>query len=410
MIKKLLAASLALPLMALTLSVSAASAVEPSNWESVTKAAKGQTVYFNAWGGSTNINAYIEWAADIVKERYGVTVNHVKLKDTADAVNAVVNEKAAGRDDTGKIDLIWINGENFVSMKKQNLLLAPDWVTKLPNYKYVDYENQTTITVDFTEPTDGLESPWGGAKMVFFYDSANTKKADLPLSFSQLVEWTGKNPGRFTYPAPPDFIGSSFLKQALSETIADPSILLKAVVEADFEKNVEPLFVLLDKMHPNLWRNSRAYPKNLPAMNQLIADNEVDISFAFNPSAGSANIAKKEWPDTIRSFVFTKGTLGNTHFVAIPYNSTAKAGALVFANFLISPEAQIKKQDPNVWGDPTVLNPAKLSAEDQKALASIERGVATLAPSELGPKLPEPHASWMTMLEKEWLKRYGVSN
>lgn len=405
MIKKILAATLALPLMA-----GSAFAVEPSNWDSVKDEAKGQTVYFNAWGGSTNINAYIEWAGAIVKERYGVTVTHVKLKDTADAVNAVVNEKAAGKDDSGKIDLIWINGENFVSMKKQNLLFAPDWTTKLPNYKYVDYENQSTITVDFTEPTAGLESPWGGAKMVFFYDSAKTKKEDLPLSFSQLVKWTEGNSGRFTYPAPPDFIGSSFLKQALSETVSDPSILLKPVVEADFEANVAPLFAELDKMHPNLWRNGRAYPKNYPAMKQLMADNEVDITFAFNPSEASASIAKNELPDTVRSFVFTKGTLGNTHFVSIPYNSTAKAGALIFANFLISPEAQIKKQDPKIWGDPTVLNVEKLSVEDQASLKSIDLGVATLAPNELGPKLPEPHASWMTMLEKQWLKRYGVAN
>ncbi|MFK7902426.1 MAG: ABC transporter substrate-binding protein [Nitratireductor sp.] len=403
--RKLLAAIATLPLM-----TNVSLAADPSNWDSVKAEAKGQTVFFNAWGGSSNINAYIAWAGDIVLERYGVTVQHVKLKDTADAVNAVVNEKAAGKNDSGKIDLIWINGENFVSMKNQNLLFAPDWTTKLPNYKFVDYENQSTITVDFTEPTDGLESPWGGAKMVFFHDSANTKKADLPLSFSQLVEWTVKNPGRFTYPAPPDFIGSSFLKQALSETVVDPAILLKPVVEADFEKNVEPLFAALDKMHPNLWRNGRAYPKNLPAMNQLMADNEVDISFAFNPSAGSANIKKKEWPNTIRSFTFPKGTLGNTHFVAIPYNSTAKAGALIFANFLISPEAQLTKQNPEFWGDPTVLNMSKLSAEDQAAFASIDLGEATLKPSELGPKLPEPHASWMTNLEKLWAKRYGVAN
>lgn len=403
MYKTILTAALALPLL-----VNLVFAADVSNWDRIKTDAKGQTVYFNAWGGSPNINEYIEWAGSVVKERYGVTVNHVKLTDTADAVTTVINERAAGKDDSGKIDLIWINGENFVSMKKQGLLHSPDWATKLPNYRYVDFENQSTITVDFTEPTDGLESPWGGAKMVFFYDSA--RGTELPNSFMELVDWTAKNPGRFTYPAPPDFIGSSFIKQALSETVSDPSVLLKPVVEDDFDKTVAPLFSALDKMHPNLWRKSRAYPKNYTAMKQLLADNEVDITFAFNPSEASAAIAKKELPDSVRSFVFEKGTLGNTHFVAIPYNSTAKEGALIFANFLISPEAQIRKQDPNIWGDPTVLNTDKLSADDQKAFAAIDLGVATLKPNELGPKLPEPHASWMTQLEKEWLKRYGVAN
>lgn len=403
MIKKILNAAAVFPLFA-----NFAFASDVSNWSDIEAKANGQTVYFNAWGGSTNINAYIEWAGRIVKERYGVNVSHVKLDDTANAVTTVVNEKAAGKDDSGKIDLIWINGENFVSMKKQELLFAPDWTTKLPNYQYVDYENQSTITVDFTVPTDGLESPWGGAKMVFFYDSA--RGTELPKSFLELVEWTGKNPGRFSYPAPPDFIGSSFLKQALSEMVADPAILLKPVVGADFEANTAPLFAALDKMHPNLWRSGRAYPKNYPAMKQLLADNEVDITFAFNPSEASAAIAKNELPDTIRSFVFPKGTLGNTHFVAIPYNSTAKEGALVLANFLISPEAQLRKQNPEIWGDPTVLNIEKLSDEQQKAFSKLDLGAATLKPEELGPKLPEPHASWMVNLEKEWLKRYGVAN
>ena len=90
-------------------------------------------------------------------------------------------------------------------------------------------------------------------------------------------------------------------------------------------------------------------------MKQLLADGEVDIIFAFNPSEASSAIAAGELPDTVRSFTFPGGTLANTHFVAIPYNAAAKAGALVLADFLLSPEAQARKQDPKVWGDPTVL-------------------------------------------------------
>ena len=81
--------------------------------------AKGQTVYFNAWGGSQNINDYIAWAGDELEKRYGVKVEHVKLDDTASAVATVVAEKTAGKDEEGRIDLIWINGENFASMKQQ---------------------------------------------------------------------------------------------------------------------------------------------------------------------------------------------------------------------------------------------------------------------------------------------------
>ena len=382
----------------------------PANWDAVKQAARGQTVYFNAWGGSQNINDYISWAGKELKARYGVNVEHVKLDDTANAVATVVAEKTSGRDENGKIDLIWINGENFASMKKQGLLFSPGWADQLPNWRYVDVENKPTITVDFTIPTDGMESPWGGAKMVFFHDTAREKSGPLPDSVADLVVWAAANKGRFSYPAPPDFIGSSFLKQALTEVVADRSKLLQPVVAEEFDTVTQPLFAMLDKLHPNMWRSGRAYPKNYPAMSQLLADGELDIIFAFNPAEASSAIAQNRLPDTVRSFTFSGGTLGNTHFVAIPYNSASKEGALVLANFLISPEAQARKQDPTIWGDPTVLNVAKMNAEDKARFDALDLGIATLKPDELGPMLPEPHPSWMVEIEKEWTRRYGAGN
>jgi len=411
---KLLASVFGLLLsVSLTPSFAADKAHDPADWASVEQAAKGQTVYFNAWGGAPNINDYIAWAGRELKTRYGVTLEHVKLDDTAKAVATVVAEKTAGQNEGGKVDLIWINGENFASMKDQGLLFAPGWADQLPNWSLVDVENKPTITVDFTIPTEGLESPWGSAKMVFFHDTArDTQKAlgRLPDSTADLVDWAKSNPGRFSYPAPPNFIGSSFLKQVLLETVGDRSKLLQPVVDAEFETVAAPLFERLDALHPNLWRSGRAYPKNYPAMVQLMADGELDIMFAFNPAEASNAIAQNKLPDTVRSFTFSGGTLGNTHFVAIPYNASAKAGALVAANFLLSPEAQARKQDPTVWGDPTVLSVAKLEAGDRKRFEALDLGIATLKPEDLGPMLPEPHPSWMTAIEKEWTRRYGAGN
>lgn len=397
--------------VALALTVSARAAdPDPSDWASVKEQARGQTVYFNAWGGSENINAYIGWAGDELKQRFGVDVVHVKLNDTANAVAKVLAEKAAGKNEGGSVDLIWINGENFASMKRQELLMSPDWVTALPNWAYVDHETKPTILTDFTIPTDGLESPWGGAKLVFFHDSARTPADSVPQSSAELLAWAKENPGRFSYPQPPDFIGSSFLKQVLSEVIADKSKLGQPVDEASFDEDAAPLFAFLDELHPNLWRGGKAYPQNYPDMKQKLADGELDIIFAFNPSEASAGIAAGELPDTVRSFTYPGGTLGNTHFVAIPYNAAAKAGALVLANFLISPEAQLRKQDPEIWGDPTVLSMDKLSEADRAAFDALDLGIATLKPGELGPALDEPHPDWMEHIEGEWLRRYGAAN
>ena len=380
----------------------------PKDWPSVLADAKGETVYWNAWGGADNINAYIAWAGGMIEQRYGVKVVQVKLEDTASAVAKVVAEKAAGKNDGGSVDMIWINGENFASMKKQGLLLGANWGEQLPNWKYVDAAGKPTVKTDFTIPVEGQESPWGMAKMVFFYDSAKTDAASLPKSTDDLLAWATAHPGRFSYPTPPDFIGSSFLKQVLIEKTADKTKLAAPVNEAEFAEVTKPLFDYLDKLNPALWRQGKEFPKNYPDMKKLLADGEVDITFAFNPSDGSAAIAAGELPNTLRSFTFPGGTLGNTHFVGIPYNATAKAGAMVLADFLISPEAQAHKQDPKVWGDPTVLNMAALSADEKAAFDSLDLGVATLKPADLGPALDEPHPSWMTAIEAEWKKRYGA--
>ena len=399
----LLAASLTLPIA--PLASRADGAVDPADWTDVLARAKGQTVYFHAWGGEPRINAYIAWAGEQLQQRHGITVEQVKVDDTANVVARIVAEKAAGKESGGAVDLVWINGENFVSLKKAGLLMSPGWATKLPNWPLVDVENKPAVVTDFTEPTDGQESPWGMAKLVFMHDTGTL--AEPPKTLAALAEHVKANPGRFTYPQPPNFHGSTFLKQVLATTIADRAKLSRPADPASFEADVAPLFAYLDALHPNMWRQGRAFPQNQPALRQLLADGEIDIAFTFNPAGASAAIAAGELPDTVRTFVLDGGTIGNAHFVAIPFNANAKAGALVLADFLLSPEAQARKQDPAIWGDPTVLAVERLEAADRERFAALDLGIATLSPEELGPVIEEPHASWMVELERAWTARYA---
>jgi putative thiamine transport system substrate-binding protein len=384
----------------LSLSVAAQSA----EWPDIVAKARGQTVYFNAWGGGEQINAYIAWTAQQLDTRYGIKLEHVKLADTADAVGRVLAEKTAGKTKDGSVDLIWINGENFAAMKNAGLLYGP-FAESLPNFRFVDVEGKPTVRSDFTVPVDGLESPWGMAQIVFIYDTARLK--DPPRSMAAFLDWAKANPGRFTYPAPPDFIGSTFLKQALYELAADPAMLQQPATEENFAATTAPLWDWLDQIHPFLWRGGKSFPQNAQMQRQLLDDGEIDISLSFNPSSASSDIAQGLLPDTVRTFVLEGGTIGNTHFLAIPFNATAKEAAMVTADFLLSPEAQLRKQDPAVWGDPTVLAMDKLDAAGREKFAALPLGIATLPPAELGRALPEPHPSWMTRLEEEWRRIYA---
>ena len=382
----------------------AADAPDPANWDAVTEAARGQTVYWNAWGGSTTTNDFIAWVGARVADTYGVTLEHVKLSDTADAVSRVIAEKQAGQDSGGAIDMIWINGANFAAMKEAELLFGP-FAESLPNWSVVDFEGKTVQT-DFTVPVEGYESPWAMAQVVFMYDTADIA---APLgSMGAILEWAQANPGRFTYPQPPDFLGTTFLKQALIDLTDDQAVLSEAAGD-NYDAVTAPLWAFLEELTPHLWRQGRAYPATGPRQLQLMADDEIDLAISFSPGEASTAIANFQLPETVRTFVLDKGTLGNASFVAIPYNANAQAGAMVVANFLLSPEAQARAQDPSVLGYGTVLSMAKLDSDDRALFDGLDLGVATLTPAELGTVLPEPHPSWMTRIAEDWAARYGVA-
>jgi putative thiamine transport system substrate-binding protein len=377
-----------------------------ASWEQTLTSARGQTVYWNAWAGDEKTNAFIAWVGDQVKARYGVTVVHTRLKDTSEAVTRVIAEKTADRNQGGTVDLIWINGPNFLAMKQQGLLYGP--ITQsLPNFRYVDTVKKRSNLIDFTTPVDGLAVPWSLAQIVFVYDSARIRNsAEVPRSAPAMLAWARSHPGRLTHPKVSNFLGSTFLKQALVDLVADPAVLQVPATETNFGQVTAPLWAWYDQLKPMLWRQGRQFPDSGPAQRQLLNDGEIDITISFSPSEAAASVSAGLLPDTVRSFTFDKGTIGNTSFVAIPYNAAHKEGALVVANFLIEPEAQARAQDIQQLGNLNVLELSKLPDAERARFDRLTKNATLPTEAELGAPLLEPHASWMTRIEAEWQKRY----
>ncbi len=243
------------------------------------------------------------------------------------------------------------------------------------------------------------------AQVVYVYDSARTKPADLPRSIPAMLEWSKRNPGRLTHPAVSNFLGVTFLKQALHELAPDPAILQQEATDVAFASATAPLWAWYDALRPTLWRAGRDYPESGPAMRQLLADGEIDLMISFNPAEAVLGSSSGLLPDTARATSLDKGTIGNTSFVAIPFNAANKEAAMVVANFLLGPEAQARAQDPKVIGLLTVLDTARLAAADRTRFeAPLPPGMPRA--EELGPPLLEPHPSWMTRLTAEWQRRY----
>ncbi len=358
------------------------------NWQDVEQQANGQTVYFHAWGGSQEINRYIQWAGKELKDRYNVTLNHVKVTDIAESTTRLLAEKAAGKNTGGSVDMVWINGENFKSMKDNQLLFGP-FVEQLPSWQYVD--KTLPVDVDFSEPTNGLEAPWGVGQLVFIHDKMTLNNP--PASFSEMLSYAKAFPNRLTYPRPPEFHGTSFLKALLIELTGNDQALQQPVSEDNFELVTKPLWRYLDEFHTVAWRGGKQFPAGTAETIQLLDDGQIDLAITFNPNAVYSAQANGNLAKSTTAYAMNQGALSNIHFLAIPWNANAKAGAQVAINFLLSPEAQSRKGDLNVWGDPSVLSGEYLtgSAKNTQQFKSIA----------------EPHPSWQSALEKEWLKRYG---
>lgn len=374
-------------------------------WDQVVAAARSQRVNWAAWAGDPKINAYIAWVGEMVLSRFGITLVHAKVADTGSTIVQLIADKASGRSRGGLTDLIWINGENFIAAKDAGLLWGP-FARRLPHWRLVDTKGKPSILTDFTVPNDGYESPWGLAQLTFFHDSAVSVAP--PRSIPAILQWAREHPGRFTYPAPPDFVGLTFIKQALTELIGDRALLAQPLLAADFAAVTAPLWAYLDALHTVMWRSGRAFPPDYPSLRQLFEDREVDIAFAFNPAEASTAVASGLLPPTTRAYILDGGTIQNSHFVAIPFNANAKAAALVVADFILSPEAQARKADPRLWGDPTVLDLAALSATDRARFDALPQTEQLPSAKDQLRSLPEPHPSWHLKLGEAWRARYAA--
>lgn len=371
-----------------------------NNWEDVVEEARGQTVNWYMWGGQDNINAWVtSYVADNLKEEYDITLNMVPVVDTADAVNKVLGEKQAGRDSDGSVDLIWINGENFRTMRQGDLLYGP-WADDLPNGQFVNWDD-ASVNTDLGFPVEYYESPYGKAQFVMIYDSA--KIANPPTTIDGLIEWIQANPGRFTYPAPPDFTGTAFMLHMCYHATGGHEQFLTPFDQAVFDDAWTACWEQLNEIEPFLWRDGSTYPESHAQHDDLFANGEVWFNMAYNPAEASSKVESGQFPESTRTFVFEEGTLANTHYVAIPYNSPNKAAAMVVANFLLSPEAQLSKADTANWGDRPAVDVNRLSSDQQTAFNNLPRGVATLSDAELAPfRLPELQADWRVAAERAW--------
>lgn len=377
-----------------------------NDWDSVVASARGQTVNWYMWGGSESINRFVdEFYGKRLLERYGITLNRVPMADTVEAVNQVLSEKEAGKN-PGAIDLIWINGENFLSLKQADMLYG-DWARTIPNARLVNWENPA-VNLDFGEPVDGYESPWSSAQFQLIYDSARLQPDQLPRSYADLLEWAKANPGRFTYiaPGPGAFQGTRFVKGALFELSGGAEQWLE-FDQQRWGTESPKLWSYLNELKPYLWREGQTYPKDENELHSLFANGEVDFSIT-QAIAGAGSLIKDGLiPETSRAFVFDGYMIGDFNYLAIPKNAPNKAAALVLANMILEPELQAAQILPeNGFGLGYAIDVTRVTDGEQlKALniAQSQLGEAATPAEDLARSLVADGAGeYQDLVEQGW--------
>jgi len=370
-------------------------------WDQIVAEAKGETVYYYAWGGSDIINGFINgYFKDYLSQKYGITIKLVPVTDATTYVNKVLGEKQAGKKTGGSVDLMWINGENFRTMKQGNLLFG-SFAQMLPNIKYY---NDASTTYDFGYPIEGYESPFGAAQVVMEYNSKYVPNP--PKTIPELVAWIKQNPGKFTYPAPPDFTGSVIVRHFFYANANNINELMGPFNESVYDRVAAKTWAMLNDIKPYLWMNGKTYPESIVKDRELMSNGDIWISFDYGTKGAESRIIQGTYPSSIKTAVFDTGTIGNTNFLAISFNSSAKAAAMVACNVMLDPEVQYKASLPPdqggmSWDSPIDLT--RVSKDWANKFNSIPRHPSTLSPEVLNShKLPEMMSDWLVRIEKDW--------
>ncbi|MBF2034662.1 MAG: ABC transporter substrate-binding protein [Leptolyngbyaceae cyanobacterium T60_A2020_046] len=344
------------------------------------------------------------WVANTLSSDYGITLNRVPINDTVEAVNKVIGEVQAGLTTGGSIDLIWINGENFRTLKQGNLLFGP-FTEPLPSQAFYSPDN-LLVTSDFGLPTEGYSSPYTGSLYVMAKDG--DRVSATPQDFDQLLTWAAANPGRFTYVAPPEFDGSRFLLTVLYGVTG--GFEQYAGVEFDealWEQNSPQVVDYLLALKPHLWRGGQTYAPTQNRLLELFANGEIWMMPAFTPNIAEG-IATGRFPDNTEAFALPGVSLNDPSFTAIPSNASNPAAAMVLADLLSGPEGQLEKFKPEVWGSPPLIERNLLPTDLQQQFDTVEASYGLPLQELTAATVPVVNAEYTLRLEKLWEEKVIV--
>ena len=367
-------------------------------WDTVVERARGTEVVWRMWRGDPAINRYVdEWVVPRLAERYDIRLRAIEGQG-AELVNTLVVEREARA--RGGADLAWINGETFHNLRQEDLLQGP-WAHVLPSAAFVDSASAIVMR-DFEQELEGFESPWGRVQFALIYDSLRTPSP--PRTVEELGRWIDEHPGRFTHDQA--FTGVTFLKVLMYARAGGVERFQGGFDEGAYGAGRDSVLAWIESRRDRFWREGRVYPSDVADLHRLFANGEVDFSMSNNQNEAVTKARQGVLPPSARALVLRDGTIANAHYLGIPFNAPNPAGAMVVAELLLSPEAQLEKRRPEVWGDGTVLALDRLPDPWRTRFDAVEADPRAIPRDTLARyAVPEVAPEYHERLQRDWRER-----
>lgn len=370
--------------------------IRQDSWTEIEQKAKGSTVTFMMWQGSPVINDYINnYLVPTLKKKYDINLE-ISGGQGPEIVKLVMGEKQANVKD-GQVDMVWINGETFFQLREIDGLWGP-FVEQLPSSEYVDFENKF-ISIDFQQPIEYMEAPWGMGQFALVYDSARTPVP--PRNLTELETYVRTNPGSFTISN--DFSGMTLLKCFMAEIGGSPTSLDGPFDQAKYDKLSRELWDYINRNKQYFWKRGTNFPKEHSKMDQMFATGELGLIYGFSEGGAESKVEQGLYPKSTRAFVWENGTVLNSNFLGIPYNSGNKAGAMVAINFMMSPEGQYNRQVISGRESRTILDVNRLPEEWKQKFESAPKRKYSPDPKVMAENaIQEPAPEYMINLFQDF--------
>ena len=387
-------------------------------WEDVLARAKQEgEIQFYYWGGDDNLNIWVDSVVATALSELGILLVANRITGTKDAVDLVIAEANSGRAiGDGSVDAIWLNGENFYTLNRQDLLFGAfaKAVPSAANFEWNADDPRSLLNLrDFGTETGGKEIPWSGEQYVCAANRALVPAEKTPATFEDLKAYLEANPGKFTYVKPPHYLGNTFVQQVLYAFNPDGTGAVpfqQSIGELGAEELARlstPGFEFLKSIEPLLLGGPAGavrYPEDGAAAQGLFRNSETHIYCEFGLYAVATNRATGAYPQTTEEIVFPKGNMiKNKNYLAIPANSPNPAAALVFADYMASVDAQVSKLE--TVGYPAGIDPWTLTPEDAARLSAAAPEHFGVTQEDLDANIaPDTNASLVDVIEATWLE------